>query len=258
MIERKAKGGVFLTILGFGMGNLKDSRLEKLSNKGNGVYGYIDNEREARKYMIDQVQGTLVTVAKDVKIQVEFNPAKVRSYRLIGYENRMMRKEDFANDRKDAGDVGAGHCVTALYEVVPLGGRYGTGDELRYREPGSAGFRSDPGEEMLFVKIRYKDPNGRRSKLLTFPVVDRNRDFDSASRDLRFAAAVAEFGMILRESQHRGSASFRQVLKIAGDSKGWDSKGYRKEFVALVKKAERLSRKYGIGETTRGDWRNSF
>jgi Ca-activated chloride channel family protein len=256
IIAQKAKSGVFLTVLGFGMGNLKDSKLETLADKGNGAYGYIDGEREARKYMVEQVQGTLVTVAKDVKVQVEFNPDRVGSYRLIGYEDRVLANSDFSNDRKDAGDIGAGHCVTALYEVVPAGAgeaEHGEGTDLRYRggnwrDEGSAreGWRrterkpAGHGAELLFVKIRHKERDAGESRLLTFPVRDADRDFESASADFRFAAAVAEFGLVLRQSGHRGEASMSDALRIARASVGRDARGYRREFVELVRKATGL------------------
>jgi len=241
MIGDEAKSGVFLSVFGFGMGNLKDSMLEKLAYRGNGFYGYIDNEREARKNMVDQAQGTLVTVAKDVKIQVEFNPALVQSYRLIGYENRLMRAEDFANDRKDAGDVGAGHRVTAFYEVVPAipGYEEGPAEGFRYREKEEDG--ADFNGELLFVKIRYKEPDGSASRLISFPVRDSERGFQSASTELKFAAAVAEFGLILGESEHRGSANLGEVRKIASASIGRDNNGYRREFLDLVRKVENMS-----------------
>lgn len=263
IVEARAKSGVFLTVLGFGMGNYKDSMLEKLSNRGNGVFGYVDTVREARKHMVDQVQGTLVTVAKDVKIQVEFNPAKVAAYRLVGYENRMLHREDFSDDRKDAGDMGAGHRVTAFYEVVPRGGRIEAGEQRHgdWRttdgEADADGERQEAGE-MMFVKIRYKEPHGHRSRLLTFPVRDADRDFHSASREFRFAAAVAEFGLILRESEYRGRASLRQVRDIAAASIGSDARGLRRGFLKLVREAERLAARCEIGETTRRDWRSSF
>ena len=258
MAAEKAKSGVFLTVLGFGMGNLKDAKLERIADQGNGAYGYIDDEREARKYMVDQVQGTLVTVAKDVKVQVEFNPGRVASYRLIGYEDRVLRNQDFANDRKDAGDVGAGHCVTALYEVVPAGMgdgsrpdgdlRYGDGN-WRDGNRGDGGWREtdrrpvdhDRGGELLFVKIRHKERDAEESRLTTFTVRDSDRGLESASADFRFAAAVAEFGLILRGSGHRGSASLGEVRRLASASIGRDANGYRHGFLELVGKAESLS-----------------
>ena len=258
MAAEKAKSGVFLTVLGFGMGNLKDSKLERIADQGNGAYGYIDDEREARKYMVDQVQGTLVTVAKDVKVQVEFNPGRVASYRLIGYEDRVLRNQDFANDRKDAGDVGAGHCVTALYEVVPAGMgdgsrpdgdlRYGDGN-WRDGNRGDGGWRETDrrpvdharGGELLFVKIRHKERDAEESRLTTFTVRDSDRGCESASADFRFAAAVAEFGLILRGSGHRGSASLGEVRRLASASIGRDANGYRHGFLELVGKAESLS-----------------
>ncbi|MES1168198.1 MAG: YfbK domain-containing protein, partial [Oleiharenicola lentus] len=224
LIEEKAKSGVFLTVLGFGMGNIKDSTLEQLADKGNGNYAYIDTLAEAKKTLVEQAGGTLVTIAKDVKIQVEFNPAQVQAYRLIGYENRLLAKEDFNNDKVDAGEIGAGHTVTALYEVVPAGVAAPTDnpnvDALKYqtvgnRVPREATFPSkvqDPkSSEMLTVKIRYKEPTGDVSSKLEFPLRDNGARFENASQDFKFAAAVAGFGMILRESPYRGTATLADV-----------------------------------------------
>lgn len=246
LIEEKARSGVFLSVLGFGMGNLKDSTLEKLADTGNGNYAYIDTLNEARKVLVEEMGGTLVTIAKDVKLQVEFNPAQVEGYRLIGYENRVLRAEDFNNDQKDAGDMGSGHTVTALFEVVPRGGEVAgsTVDPLRYQARAAAdealGAASAKANEMLNVKIRYKDPDATESKLLEVPLVDQRRGFSAASQDFRFAAAVASFGMILRDSPYKGSASFDSVLEIAEQSKGSDRNGYRSEFVMLVRQARAI------------------
>lgn len=244
LIEEKAKSRVFLSIFGFGMGNYKDSTLEMLSGKGNGAYGYIDSRREAEKVFIEQVEGTLVTIAKDVKIQVEFNPAKVASYRLIGYENRMLAKEDFNNDAVDAGDIGAGHTVTALYEVVPAGvGGGATVDPLKYQKAQNGGRTTEDrgrmaeSEEMLTVKIRYKAPEGDVSKKQEFPLVDRGAGFAQADGEFRFAAAVAAWGMLLRDSPHKGSATFEQVIAWAEDGLGDDAGGHRAEFVQLVRRS---------------------
>ena len=205
LIEDKARTGVYLTVLGFGMGNYKDSTLEKLADKGNGNYGYIDSANEAKKVFVQQAGGTLITVAKDVKIQVEFNPAKVGAYRLIGYENRLLNKEDFNDDTKDAGDVGAGHTVTALYEIVPVGVQIDLPkvDDLKYSTP-NARAKAAASDELLTVKLRYKQPDGNTSKLLTVPVKDGGLTLSQADADFRFAAGVAAFGMLLRESKYAG------------------------------------------------------
>lgn len=243
LIEDKARSGVFLTVLGFGMGNLKDSTLEKLADRGNGNYAYIDTLSEARKVLVEELGGTLMTIAKDVKVQIEFNPAAVNAYRLIGYENRVLRHEDFNNDQKDAGDMGAGYTVTALFEVVPRGVEITLPgvDPLRYRE--SAAARTDlsaRSAEMLHIKIRYKEPDGAASQLIDFPVIDRNAGFNAASTDFRFAASVASFGMILRDSPHKGQSNFDAVIEMAERGRGADKSGYRDEFIQLVRKARTL------------------
>ncbi|HYR91191.1 MAG TPA: von Willebrand factor type A domain-containing protein [Terriglobia bacterium] len=240
LIEDKAKSGVFLSVLGVGMGNYKDATLETLADKGNGNYAYIDTLNEARKVLVDQMNGTLVTVAKDVKVQVEFNPAVVDAYRLIGYENRALRNEDFNNDLKDAGDMGAGHTVTVLYEVVPRGVAIGAGvDPLKY-QPSVAAPPRNASNETLTVKVRYKEPAGTESKLLSFPLVDREQAFARASADFRFAASVASFGMILRDSPFKGNATMDSVLSVGEDSLGSDGAGYRREFLQLVQRARQL------------------
>ncbi|HEV7299461.1 MAG TPA: von Willebrand factor type A domain-containing protein [Tepidisphaeraceae bacterium] len=245
MIEEKAKSGVFLSVLGYGMGNVKDSTMEKLADKGNGNYAYIDTLAEAKKTLVEQMNGTLVTIAKDVKIQVEFNPAKVDSYRLIGYENRMLAKEDFNDDKKDAGEIGAGHTVTALYEVVPVGVKPPTTlpgvDPLKYQPQVDASKPVAGGDELLTLKLRYKAPDAPleqgTSKLLQFPVTDAGHAFATASTDFKFATAVAAFGMVLRDSPHKGDATLGHVLKIATSAKGEDKNGYRGEFIQLVMQA---------------------
>jgi len=240
LIEEKAKSGVFLSVLGFGMGNYKDSNLEKLADKGNGNYAYIDTLQEARKVLVEQMSGTLITIAKDVKIQVEFNPARVAAYRLVGYENRMLKKEDFNDDKKDAGEIGAGHTVTALYEIVPAGKKISlpSVDPLKYQKAASAIVEDESSRDLLTVKLRYKKPDGDKSALLEFPVAAG--DVGKGSDDFRFAAAVASFGMVLRESEHKGSATLDTVLALARESKGSDPDGYRGEFVNLVKMAQAL------------------
>ncbi|MBX6365026.1 MAG: VWA domain-containing protein [Gemmatimonadetes bacterium] len=240
LIEEKRREGTFLTVLGFGTGNLKDSKMEQLADHGNGNYAYIDDLLEARKVLVHEIGGTLHTVAKDVKIQVEFNPARVRAYRLIGYENRLLASEDFNDDAKDAGELGAGQAVTALYEVIPADAPDDTPvrvpNPLRYQRTQVA---ADAGAhpELLFLKVRYKDPTGERSKLIEQPVRDDGRP---ASADFRFAAAVAELGMLLRSSEHRGAASLDQVLALARAGLGEDPGGYRHGFVRLVERIGEL------------------
>ncbi len=239
LIEERAKGGVFLSVLGFGMGNLKDSTLEKLADQGNGNYAYVDTLQEARRVLVEQMGATLITIAKDVKIQVEFNPSTVGAYRLIGYENRLLRAEDFNDDSKDAGEVGAGHTVTALYEVVPPGkeGTLPGVDALKYQKPVQVAPESKSAE-LLTVKLRYKEPEGQTSKLLQLAVSDRKSAWTTASRDFKFASAVAAFGMILRDSPYRGNATFGSVLELATKGKGTDKGGYRAEFIELVRKTQ--------------------
>lgn len=239
MIEKKAKKGIFLTILGFGMGNYKDATLEELSNKGNGNYGYIDTRREARKVFVEQVAGTMVTIAKDVKLQVEFNSAKVQAYRLIGYENRRLAAQDFNDDKKDAGEIGAGHTVTAFYEVIPAGLDWEAPgvDPLKYQKPAEKPSVTSS-EEMLTVKLRYKLPQAETSTYLDLPFIDRGNAFVEASVDFRFAAGVAAFGMVLRDSPHKGSSGFDLVRKIAENAQGNNRGGYRSEFLHLIALAE--------------------
>jgi Ca-activated chloride channel homolog len=237
LIEAKAKSGVFLSVLGYGMGNLKDGTLEKLADKGNGHYAYIDSPREAYKVLVEEMGSTLVTVAKDVKIQVEFNPARVGAYRLIGYENRIMAHQDFNDDTKDAGEVGAGHHVTALYELAPPDGASRV-DPLKYTRTASSASASD---ESFTVKLRYKPPAGDTSRLIEMGVVDPGRTFADASDDLKFAAAVAGFGMLLRDSPNKGSLTFGGVLEIAQPVSTKDPGGYRREFLAGVRRATSLT-----------------
>ncbi len=240
LIEQRRDQGIFLTVLGFGTGNLKDSRMEQIADKGNGHYAYVDNLREGRRVFVREFSGTLVTIAKDVKIQVEFNPARVAAYRLIGYENRALRTEDFADDRKDAGELGAGHTVTALYEIVPAGasleGTAGDLDSLRYTRVTP---RPGAGDEWGTVQLRYKEPTGTRSRLLTHPVRARG-NVGVPRGDFRFAAAVAGFGMVLRDSEYRGNATLAQVLDLARGAEGEDEDGERAEFVRLVEAAKLL------------------
>ncbi|MHB1036989.1 MAG: vWA domain-containing protein [Pirellulales bacterium] len=241
LIEDKAKTGVFLSVLGFGGGNYKDSTMEKLADKGNGNYAYIDSLKEARKVLVEQMSGTLVTIAKDVKIQVDFNPARVAAYRLIGYENRLLAKEDFTDDTKDAGEIGAGHTVTALYELVPPGKDVAVPkvEPSRYREPGQLTAAADSGE-LFTVRLRYKAPDGNQSQPLAFPANDGGAPFGKASADFKFAASVAAFGLLLRDSKYKGTATLDAVLKMARESKGEDKNGYRAEFIQLVNLAKSL------------------
>ncbi|MAP79576.1 MAG: hypothetical protein CL526_00675 [Aequorivita sp.] len=237
LIEEKRKSGVFLTCLGFGMGNYKDSKLEILANKGNGNHAYIDTMQEAQKVLGTEFFGTLYTIAKDVKIQVEFNPAKVQAYRLIGYENRLLNDEDFKDDTKDAGELGSGHTVTALYEVIPVGvkSKYLKDiDNLKYTKQITRGFTN----EMLTVKFRYKEPDGDVSKLIVKTVKDENNSILNASEDLKFSAAVALFGMQLRKSKFINTKKIDDVIALAEAGKGTDKDGYRSEFIRLVKSSK--------------------
>ncbi|EDZ95543.1 von Willebrand factor type A [Limnospira maxima CS-328] len=239
LIESYRDRGIYLTVLGFGMGNYKDSKMEKLSNHGNGNYAYIDNLMEAKKVMSTELTGTLFTIAKDVKIQVEFNPAQVQAYRLIGYENRRLENQDFHDDTKDAGEIGAGHSVTALYEIIPVGVESDVNlpavDQLTYQQNvvSSEAYNSN---ELMRLKIRYKPPTETESRLLEQPIINRSLPLNQTSDNFRFAAAVAEFGMLLRNSPYRGNSSFPQVLQLAESSKGVDLHGYRSEFIQLVKR----------------------
>jgi Ca-activated chloride channel family protein len=253
LVEERREEGTFLTVLGFGTGNLQSTKMQEMAQHGNGNYAYIDGLQEARKVLVGEMGGTLLTVAKDVKVQIEFNPAAVRAYRLIGYENRLLAAEDFNDDRKDAGELGAGHTVTALYEIVPVGSasRVGTPtvDPLRY---GAEAVRSDRTEaargedrargdasELAFVKVRYKEPTGSTSRLITQPVESRGRDRLSA--DFRFAAAVAGFGMLLRESEYRGTIGTEEILSLAHSGLDADPQGYRQGFIELVRAYESLT-----------------
>lgn len=235
-IQKNAKTGVFLSVLGFGMGNYKDSTLERLANKGNGIYGYIDNYDEAKKLFIDQLNGSLLTIAKDVKIQVEFNPQQVGSYRLVGYENRKLNKQDFNDDQKDAGEIGSGHTVTALYELIPTGVEASSKvDELKYQPKAQESDKFIG--EIMNVKVRYKKPDEDKSKLLQFPLKGDLKAVDKANEEMKLATSVATFGMILRDSKYKGTADYDKVLELA---KGL-TRADEKEFIELVKKAKRLS-----------------
>lgn len=254
LIEEQRKSNVFLTVLGFGTGNLKDSKMQALADAGNGNFAYIDSEKEARRVLVEQMGGTLVTIAKDVKFQIEFNPAKVGAYRLIGYENRLLAAEDFNNDLKDAGEIGSGHSMTALYEIVPVGAEAqalalneprGELDELKYQKPANDAAAAKPAdsEELLELKIRYKKPDADASEAtIRIPVVDAGKSIDQASADFRFASAVAEFGLLLRRSPYRGGATLDHVLFQAEGSLGEDSQGYRAQFMELVRKAQAIEK----------------
>jgi Ca-activated chloride channel family protein len=243
LIEQKREQGVFLTVLGVGTGNLQDSRMEQLANKGNGNYAYIDNLMAAKKVLVKEMGGTLLTIAKDVKIQVEFNPAKVQAYRLIGYENRLLQNQDFKDDKKDAGELGAGHSVTALYEIIPVGVKSNLKlpdvDALKYQK--TVQQTPSGSDELMQVKLRYKAPNQTTSQLLTSPVVDRGLKLEDASTNFKFSAAVAEYGMMLRASQYKGKGSFDNVLKLANQSQGEDLDGYRAEFIRLVQRSRSIA-----------------
>ena len=243
LIEEKRKKGVFLTVLGFGIGNLKDSKMEKLADKGNGNYAYIDSILEARKVLVTEIGGTLYTIAKDVKIQVEFNPSKVKAYRLVGYENRLLRAEDFSDDRKDAGELGSGHTVTALYEIIAAGSDEVIAgvDPLKYQRTEIAP-EAKKSRELLTVKFRYKKPDGTKSKLIVKTFNDQDIDLAGTSENFRFSTAVAEFGMLLRDSKFKANATYDQVLTLARNAQGEDKNGYRAEFIRLVQASKLLNR----------------
>ena len=241
LVEEKRKTGVFLSVLGFGRGNLNDSMMEKLADHGNGNYAYIDSQAEARKVLVQEAGSTLVTIAKDVKIQVEFNPAEVGKYRLIGYENRMLKNRDFNDDTKDAGEIGAGHTVTAIYEIVPAGAKGAAEvDALKYqaeRKPTNAAGSG----ELMTVKLRYKQPTSETSDLISLGIRGGARALDATSNNFRFSAAVAGFGMLLRKSQHAGNLDYQRVKELAAGAIGRDQNGWRKELVGLIDRAMALT-----------------
>lgn len=244
MIEQERKSGVYLSVLGYGMGNYKDNKMEQLADKGNGNHSYIDNISEAKKVLVNEFGSTLFTIAKDVKIQVEFNPAKVQAYRLVGYENRMLAAEDFNDDNKDAGELGSGHTVTALYEVIPVGVKDDftkTVDPLKYQS-NDRKISADNGDEIMTIKLRYKKPDEEISRLITHPVMDQHIPVESTSDNFRFSAAVAEFGLMLRSSEYKQSSSYQQVISLAKSAKGSDDNGYRSEFIRLVQSATSLAK----------------
>jgi Ca-activated chloride channel family protein len=242
LIEEKRKSGVFLSVLGFGTGNVKDATMETLADKGNGNYAYIDELQEARKVLGDQLGATIATIAKDVKIQVEFNPRQAAAYRLIGYENRLLRDQDFNDDAKDAGEIGAGHTVTALYEVVPFGQQFENPgvDALKYQRPARVSSNADS-KELLTVKVRYKDPDASASKLLSVWVADAGATIESASHNFKFSSAVAGFGMLLRDSKYKGDARYTDIAQLARAAASADTQGYRAEFIQLVERAQALA-----------------
>jgi Ca-activated chloride channel homolog len=242
LIEQKRESGVYLTVLGYGMGNYQDSKMQTLADKGNGNHAYIDNAREANKVLVNEFGGTLFTIAKDVKLQVEFNPAEVKGYRLIGYENRLLNAEDFNDDKKDAGELGSGHTVTALYEVIPAASSETLPkiDPTRYQQtPQQAVVTGEKGE-LFHVKFRYKAPEGNESKLIDRVQHATTQDVADCSENFRWSAAVAEFSLLLRESEFKGASNYEQVIRLAQESLGADGEGYRQEFIGLVKTAKLL------------------
>ncbi len=236
LIEKNRNDGVFLSVLGFGTGNLKDSKAELLADKGNGNYSYIDNILEAKKVLVDEMGSTLFTIAKDVKFQIEFNPNKVKAYRLVGYENRLLNNEDFNDDKKDAGEIGSGHTVTVFYELIPVGldeEIQGT-DELKYQNS-----QLKDSSDLIHIKLRYKEPDGEVSKLIELPIPE-SQISEEVSADFNFASSVAEFGMLLRDSEFKGDSSYDQAIELAEKNKGEDIEGYRAEFIKMVKLAKEL------------------
>jgi len=251
MIEEERKSGVYLTVLGYGTGNYQDAKMQKLADKGNGNHAYIDGISEAKKVLINEFGGTLFTIAKDVKLQVEFNPAKVKGYRLIGYENRMLAKEDFNDDKKDAGDLGSGHTVTALYELVPPGAEIPTSasvDPLRYQAavPAISTEQAKHSDEVMTIKLRYKQPDSDNSSLISYPVKGKPVSIDEGTDNFRFATAVASFGMLLRNSEYKGTASYHFTRSLAEKAMGRDTEGYRKEFLQLVDAASAINKKKDV------------
>ncbi len=248
MIEEERKSGVYLTVFGYGTGNYQDAKMQKLADKGNGNHAYIDGISEAKKVLINEFGGTLFTIAKDVKLQIEFNPAKVKGYRLIGYENRMLAKEDFNNDKKDAGELGSGHTVTALYELIPPGmdiPGMTTVDSLRYQATVKTVTTTQTrhADELMTVKFRYKQPDSEESSLLSYPIKGKAVSIENASENFRFAASVASFGMLLRNSEYKGDASYYFARSLAKNAVGKDTEGYRKEFIELVDAAAAILRR---------------
>lgn len=243
LIESKRKSGIFLTVLGYGMGNYKDNKMQILAQKGNGNHAYIDNIQEANKVLVNEFGSTMYAVVKDVKLQVEFNPAKVQSYRLVGYETRILNNEDFNDDTKDAGEMGAGHTVTALYEIIPTGisGNIpGSIDPLKYQTETNINTQTSNSSELLTVKLRYKTPEEEKSKKIEKSVTDTDKD--NVSPDFRFASAVAMFAQLLKDSDFKGEATYDKVIETANKGLSFDPEGYRAEFVRLVQSAKGLNK----------------
>lgn len=244
LITKERQKGIYLTCLGYGMGNYKDSKMEVLADKGNGNYAYIDSKQEAEKTLVREFGGTIFTLAKDVKSQIEFNPAYVQSYRLVGYENRLLNEEDFTDDKKDAGDMGSGHSVTIIYEIIPAG--VNSADvrnvrPLKYQQRAAYPTVLDyeAGSELATIKFRYKKPNGNTSKEITHLIYNNSTDIRHASENARFATSVAMFGMLLKNSAYKGTSNYNKVLTMARNSAGYDAEGYRAEFIELVKKVSK-------------------
>jgi Ca-activated chloride channel homolog len=242
IIEQKREDGIFLTVMGFGTGNYKDNKMQKLADSGNGNHAYIDNISEARKVLVNEFGGTLFTIAKDVKLQLEFNPTKVKGYRLIGYENRILQNEDFNDDKKDAGELGSGHTVTAIYEIIPAGVEsefIAKVDDLKYQKP-TKNTAASKSPELLTIKLRYKKPDGNKSMLIEKPVLDTNLDLEQSSDNFRWSAAVAGFGMLLRDSQFKKDATYDLTIKLAKGAKGSDENGYRAELIRMMEDVRAL------------------
>ena len=233
LVERKRDKGVFLSVLGFGRNNYQDDMMQTLAQNGNGVAAYIDTLSEAKKVLVDEATGTLFTIAKDVKIQMEFNPNTISDYRLVGYETRALKREDFNNDKVDAGDIGAGHSVTAIYEITPVDSENPSIDPLRYGEQQKAS--NNKTQEYGFLKIRYKLPNGQKSKLIKQPIAASNTNSNS---DVEFSIAAAGFAQLLRNSKHTAELTYDKVIEQAEQNKGDDQFGYRSEFIQLVRMAK--------------------
>ncbi len=241
LIEKERESGVFLTVLGYGMGNYKDNKMQQLADKGNGNHAYIDNMSEAKKVLVSEFGGTIFTIAKDVKLQIEFNPAKVQGYRLIGYENRVLNKEDFNDDKKDAGELGAGHTVTALYEIIPQGVKSAfltKVEDLKYQKNPQL---IENSKELCTIKLRYKQPDGNDSQLIEKPVIDNQLQLSKTSDNFRWSAAVAAFGMLLRQSEFKGEASYVKCKQLAESAKGKDPNGYRRELIDMIEIAQSLA-----------------
>ena len=242
LIEKERQRGIYLSVLGFGTGNYKDNKMQQLADKGNGNHNYIDDISEARKVLVNEFGGTLFTIAKDVKLQVEFNPSVVSAYRLIGYENRALANEDFNDDKKDAGELGSGHTVTALYEIIPTGIKdtmTGSVDDLKYQTVPLT--NDNNSHELMTIKMRYKKPDGEKSQLMVYPVVDENKRWEDASDNFKLSASVAEFGLLLLQSSYRQNSSFSQTFALAKDAgEDDDEHGYRAAYIKLVKEASSL------------------